>query len=143
MFAPFLYSIIWNGHSVGTVEMQKEGMFYRFICYCKLPDEGIYRITVRDDENVYDLGVCVPNGNTYICITRVPCNKLNGNKLSFALSNDNDRKGIPIATGKTFAHLEKLNTARMHIANGQAEIIIDPFQDQQGSGQNQIYQNKS
>ena len=137
-----MYQIFWNGIPVGNAEMRKEGMFYRFICYCRLPDKGVYRIVVDDGKNKYNLGICVPEGSKYSCVARVSCSKLNGNNLTFVLTNGDARKGIPIETGKPFAQLDKLINARLHIANGQSEIIIDPIQDPQDSGQNQVHPNK-
>ena len=139
----FLYQIIWNGHSVGTVEVLMEGMFYKFYCRCYLPQKGIYSVIVTDGNNSCNLGICVPTGMEYVCVSRVIRNALNEKRLSFILKNNDEKSGIPIATGKAFAYLDKINTARLHIANGQPEIVIDPVQDQRGSGRSQGYRNKS
>lgn len=137
-----MYQITWNGSSVGNAELHKEGMFYRFLCRCRLPNKGLYRVIVTDGENKYDLGICVPEGNGYSCVARVPCNQLKGNNLSFALMGSEEKRGITIASGKPFAHLDKLNAARLHFANGLPEIMINPIQDQQDSDLSQTHQNK-
>jgi len=138
-----LYQIVWKGNQVGNAEIRKEGMFYRFSCRCRLTGKGVYRVAVTDGQNKYDLGICIPNGNSYSCVARLPCNRLNGTDFLFLLTDSKKKRGIPIATGKPFAYLDKLNTARLQITDGQAEIIIDSVQDPQDNDPNPIHQNKS
>ena len=138
-----MYNIIWQGKQVGNARITKEGMFYRIFCKCSLPQNGTYKVFVTDGKNVCDLGICVPDVEGFACVARIACRKLCGNDFSFTLEDNKQTKGIPIATGRPFANLDKLNAARLHIANGQPEIIIDPIQGQQGSDLNPVHQNKS
>lgn len=137
-----MYQITWKGNQVGNAEIRKEGMFYRFSCRCYLVNKGVYRIAVTDGQNKHDLGICVPDGSGYSCVARLPCNRLNGTVFTFLLTDGKKKEGIPILAATPFFYLDKLNTARLRITDGQPEIIIDPVQDQQDSDPNQVHQNK-
>ncbi len=134
---------MYNEKNVGQAEIIKEGLFYRIHCACKPTDEGIHRITVSDGISVVDLGICVPVGERFVLTTRIPAKRLTGENLSFALVGKNEGEHtVPVDTGAPFAHLDKLENARLEVTNGQKMIVIDPIQDQQGNDQSQEYQNR-
>lgn len=54
------YDITFEAASVGTARMEKQGLYYRFVCRCRLPEKGLYRIHVICGDKREDLGICVP-----------------------------------------------------------------------------------
>lgn len=130
-----LYDILFDEKVIGHAEVKKEGLYYRFSCACTPPDSGIYKVIVSDGDNRQDLGVCVPDGTQFICNSRVACKYLHQESLRFTLVSKKDTKSVPVATGEPFTYLEQLETAHLHTAGGQAEVIIDPVQDQRDSDQ--------
>lgn len=130
-----MYQIIFDGNPVGSAEIRKEGMFYRITCRYHLPYKSVFRVLLNSSNHKFDLGVCVPDGNGFSCVTRIACNQLKGDNFSFSLNDGAKKGGIPVAAGKPFVQLEKLNTARLCITNGQPELMIDPIQGQQDSDQ--------
>ena len=138
-----MHQILYNGNPIGYAEIHREGMFYHFICNCNIVDSGIYSVLVDDGMNRVNLGICIPVGNRYKCVTRIPCNRLTGERLVFLLTDSTKLKRIPVATGKSFLQLEKLKDAHLSFANGHPEIIINPLQGQQDSDQTREYRNKS
>ena len=129
-----MYEIMCNRESVGSAQVEKEGLYYKFLCTCLPPNEGVHRITVSDGETVRDLGICVPKGGKFTLTARVPIKYLKGNKLTFTLTSPNGADNS-IDTGEAFAQLEKLEAARLQITNGQPEIVIDAAQAPQECGQ--------
>ncbi len=136
-----MYDILFDRVKVGTAEMFKEGLYYKIICTCRPANEGIHRILVSDGSESRDLGICVPEGGLFKLTARVPMKYLKGERLSFCLVGN--CVPVPVATGEPFPHLDKLETARLQVTNGQPMIVIDQFQDQQDSDQNQECQNRS
>ena len=134
-----MFDVLWNGRIVGTANILKEGLYYRFICRCNLPHKGIYRVVVTEGDNRYDLGICVPDKNDYVCICRIPCKRFCGWDFCFVLTDDCGNMTIPVMPNNPFLYLDKLEAARLQITNGQPEIIIDLFQAPQDSGQNREY----
>ena len=119
-----MYKITLNGEQVGQAQVEREGLYYKITCICSFPDNEIHKIFVGDGESVVKLGVCVPNGNQFTLSTRVPIKYLPGDDLYFTIAS-NCPSDIPISSGKPFAYLDKLETARLQITNGQPSIIID------------------
>ena len=133
-----MYDIYMGTQVVGQAEVTKEGLYYRFSCKCTPPDEDIYRITVSDGSNTKDLGICVPTGEWFCLVTRVPVEYLSGEKMEFSLlSKDRRATAVPVASNEPFPDLDKLESAYLQEADGKTEIIIDPAPDQQDSDQSQ------
>lgn len=129
-----LYDIYAGTQIVGQAEVIKEGLYYRFSCKCTPPNEGVYRIMVSDGDNTKDLGICVPTGEWFCLVSRVPMKYLSGERLEFALvPKDKQEIAVPVATGEPFADLDKLDSAHLQQSHEKTEIIIDPIQDPQGS----------
>lgn len=130
-----LFDILWNGASVGEAHVEKIGLYYEFRCYCNFSKRDIYRIRVSDGKSNVLLGVCVPDGNQFHLKTRIPVKKMHGETFRFTAEAQNNR-GILIESGKAFAYIDKLETARLQNTNGQFNIIIDSFPNPQDSGRN-------
>lgn len=119
-----MYKILLNGEQVGCVQVEKEGLYYRFNCTCALKDDEIYRIYVKSGNSRIKLGVCVPDGNSLILSTKVPVKHLQGDDFHFSLEADCE-KVYSIFNGQPFMFLDQLQTAHLQIADGQLKIIID------------------
>ena len=133
-----MFDILWNGKPVGTAECKKEGLYYRFDCSCTPPDKAFYRVVLTDGQVQRDLGICVPQGNRFVLTARVPCKLINTEALSFELTDKRQESfSVPVNTGEPFEHLEKIETARLQVTNGQAELIIAEVQDPQDNDPNQ------
>lgn len=79
------YDITYEGVSVGSADMEKQGLYYAFSCRCRLPEEGLYRIHVTCAENREDLGICVPIGGTFGMDKKISAKRLGEGKPAFEL----------------------------------------------------------
>ena len=136
-----MFEIFYDNTVVGSAEMKREGLYYKMHCTCTPPNDRIHRITVSDGTAVRDLGICVPSGGKFTLTARLPVKCFQSEKLSFALVAQ-ERTGIPVSDGAPFDRLDKLETARLVITDGQPEIVIDSVPDPQDSGQSQGYLNR-
>ena len=134
-----MFEIFFNEAVTGQAEMVKEGLYYKIHCTCSLPNSGIHRIIISDGEITRDLGICVPVGDKFVLNTRVPVKNIKGDQPKFHLVSGK-HTAIPVATGKPFSALDKLETARLQVTNGQPEIITDSVQAPRDSDQNPEYQ---
>ena len=140
-----MFKILLHGKPVGYASVNKEGLYYRFHCSCKLQGEEFYRIHVTDGQNRKDLGICVPKGDEFTLSARVPVKQLNGKCLQFTVvqhAHNNTMNCVPVSRESPFPYIDRLNTARFQIINGQALIVIAPVQDQPDSDQNQELRRK-
>ena len=138
-----MFEIFYHDRVVGTADVKTEGLYYRIVCHCVPPDESVYRICVSDGLNTRNLGICVPEGNTFFLTARIPVKYLK-EKMRFELmASKQEQEKISVSTDEPFNALDHLETARFQIVNGQPEILIDPIQGLQGNDQNQEYEDKS
>lgn len=119
-----MYKILLNGEQVGCVQVEKEGLYYKFNCNCELRDDEIYRIYVKSGNSRIKLGVCVPDGNSLTLSTKIPIKYLQGDDFQFFLET-NCEKAYSIFSGQPFMFLDQLQTAHLQIADGQLKIMID------------------
>lgn len=134
-----MYDIMMDTKVVGQAEVMKEGLYYRFTCKCTPPNDAIHRIIVSDGNITRDLGICVPTGEWFCLVCRVPIKYLPGDKLEFSLVTNAQKNAVPVETDTPFPALDKLETAYLQ-KNG--EIVIDQAQDQPDSDPNQESRNK-
>ena len=129
-----MYDIYAQTQVVGQAEVIKEGLYYRFSCKCNPPNEGSHRITVSDGNNTVNLGICVPTGEWFCLVSRVPIKHLPGGKLEFSLvPKDREVSAVPVATNEPFPLLDMLDSAHLQQIDGITEIVIDPAPNQQDS----------
>ena len=133
-----MYDIMMNSQIVGQAEVIKEGLYYRFSCKCTPPNEGIHKIIVSDGKNTKDLGICVPTGEWFCLVSRVPVKNLPGEKLDFMLKlKDQKQTAVPVATDEPFPNLDELDNAYFQESEQGAAILIDPAPGQQDSDRSQ------
>ena len=139
-----MYQILMDGKNVGAVDVNREGLYYKFSCLCVPPDDKIYRIFLRDGSGTRNLGVCVPEGKKYMLNVRIPVKKINGTQFEFFMASKmSDIIEEPIETGKPFPYLDKLENAILHTENGKQVILLNQYQVQQDNDQNQECSNES
>lgn len=79
------FDITYEGMPVGTAQAEKQGLYYKFSCRCKMPDDGIYRIHILSNHQREDLGICVPMDDCFGMDKAVPAKRLEGDDLRFEL----------------------------------------------------------
>ena len=70
------YDIVYENRPVGTARMEKQGLYLLFSCRCRLPDDEMYRIHVKNGENREDLGICIPVDGGFGMDKRIPVKRL-------------------------------------------------------------------
>ena len=79
------YEIQYEGSVVGSVRVEKQGLYHCFHCRCALPDEGMYRIHAIAGDDREDLGICIPADGKFGMDKRIPSKRLGDAALSFQL----------------------------------------------------------
>ena len=131
-----MFDILMDNNVSGSAEISKEGLYYRFTCVCTVPLTGIHRIYVSDGEGSTDLGICVPTGDRFTLVRRLPIKRFSSNTFTFTLSPDNKKNtAIPVVDGEPFTQLDQLDEANLQITDAGAEILIDSALNPQDSDQ--------
>lgn len=116
--------------NIGTVRIEKEGMYYKIFYKCNLPDDHIYRLVLLNGDDSFDLGICIPSKGSYHLAGRISTKNLQANIFSFVLSEVRKKTDrFPVETGIPFEKLDQLEYAHLETKNENAIIVIDQFQD--------------
>ncbi len=124
-----VYEIYYGKDKAGTVQVLREGLYYRFICRCKLPGDVVCRLAVRCADKQENLGVVVPMGDAFGLDKRIPVKRLGEGEMTFHLSPRHDYiqgKFIPIYPEEPFAYITRLKSSFLAKQNGQIGITIEP-----------------
>lgn len=123
------YEVRMGAKPAGTVTVEKEGLYYRFSCRCKLTGEVMHRLVVTCGEAREDLGVCVPMDGQFGVEKKIPCKRLGTGTPEFQLLPKNEKqpdqgKFVPIYPEEPFSYMAKLKDAFLTTQAGQLGIVI-------------------
>lgn len=121
------YEIKQGDKVIGTVTVEKQGLYYRFSCRCRLTGEIMHRLVAVTGSGRTDLGVCVPMDGCFGVEKRVPCKKLGEGKPEFQLLPKHEGmrgRFVPVYPEEPFAYMTKLKDAFLATQNGQVGIVI-------------------
>lgn len=112
---------------VGTVEIQKKGLYYQINCRCAIPAGKVYRLQAVCDRRVVDFGICVPFEDGFGVDKRIPAKQLDVANISFHLStnrSESDMIFVPLDTMKPFDSLENIMDAKFERRDGVAGLLF-------------------
>ena len=121
------YEVFFGRSAVGKVQVIRQGLYYRFICRCKLPGDGIYRLCVLCGESQNNLGVVVPEGTGFGLDKVIPAKKLDKGKPEFFLAPRHEPVSglfVPISPEEPFYYIAKLKDAFLENRNGKVGVVI-------------------
>ena len=115
------HEVFLGDRPVGKLQIIKQGLYYRLICRCRIPEDGIYRLFVVTGKGRENLGVVVPEDGGFVLDRKIPVRQLadcTGFLLS-ARSGEDDGKFVPIYPEEPFSYLAHLESAFLGVQNGQ------------------------
>lgn len=113
------YDVTFEGQNVGNVTLEKEGLYYRIRCRCRVQDNEIHRLYVKGEK----IGVLIPENGDLVLDTKVAAKRLKEG-CGFSLDETN-KTFIPIHPGEAFGHLGKLRLAKLAFREGEPGIFLD------------------
>ena len=121
------YVLNFGKDPVGKVQVLRQGLYYRFICRCKLTGEVVYRLKVRCGDATENPGILVRTGDGFGLDKKVPVSHLGDGEMIFLLMPKSDRLGgrfIPIRPEEPFAYIMRLQDAFFTRRDGQAGVML-------------------
>ncbi len=70
------YEIYMGNDPVGKACLAKEGLYWKISCRCQLPQEGMHRVIIKTGKENVNLGILVPEGDSFCLTTRVAMKRL-------------------------------------------------------------------
>lgn len=131
------FDIFLDGKSVGRVVVERQGLYYRFDCRCRLKDGELYRLTVEQDGVMQNLGVLLPSGDAYWLTTKQAVKKFGRGTPLFRIQPKTKGRGgfIPVYPEEPFLYLDRLKNAYLELRDGITGVVI-PEPDPRGNGRN-------
>ena len=121
------YDVRMGDRSVGTVKVEKEGLYYRFSCRCSLSGDVMCRLWMRSGGKETDLGLCVPMGDAFGTEKRLPVKQCGPEIPTFFLRpKQTEVRGnfIPLSPEEPFRYIHRLENAFLERRDGQLGIVI-------------------
>lgn len=113
------FDVTYDGQTVGRVKLEREGLYYRLSCRCRVQDNEIHRL-YADGEKI---GVLIPENGDLVLETKVAAKRLK-KESTFSLE-EKIRNFIPIHPGEVFGHLGKLRQAKLAFREGEPGIFLE------------------
>ena len=95
--------------TVGRVQVQTQGLYYVVTCRCGLSGDTVWRLQVSCGDRQSDLGVLVPEGDSFCLTTRRPVKSIG----EFA----------PIYPEEPFSYIQRIKDAFLEERNGQLGAV--------------------
>ena len=121
------YDICRGNDVVGWATVEKQGLYYRICCRCKVSGEGMRRIVVTCGNAREDLGICVPTDGGFGLDRKIPCKRFGEGSPEFVLLPKYpgmQGKFVPVYPDEPFAYMTRLKDAYLQIRDGQPGVVI-------------------
>lgn len=124
------YSVYFGKESAGRVQVQRQGLYYRFVCRCRLTGDIICRLHVTCGSKGENLGIVVPMDGGFGLDTRIPVKRLGEGEMEFRLLPKHEAYEakkeifIPIYPEEPFAYIERLKEAYLVKRDGQTGLLL-------------------
>ena len=122
------YEVFFGNQQAGKVQVRRQGLYYRFVCRCRLTGEVVCRLYVSCGGQQESLGIVVPEGDGFGLDTRLPIKRFREGEPSFALIPKHavpSGQFVPIVPEEPFAYIERLKTSFLVKKYGQMGILLD------------------
>ncbi len=122
------YGVYFGKELVGKVQVTQQGLYYRFICRCRLTGNVICRLRLTCGTQSESLGIVVPVADGFGLDTKLPVKRMGAGNFMFSLIPRHENSGtefIPIISEEPFAYIQRLKTAYLVKKEGMAGIIIN------------------
>lgn len=116
------YALSYKGKTVGTVDVEKMGRFYRISSRFLLPDKNVVRLAVACGDKTFDLGVCVRYNARLGTERWMPVGRIGEEPMQFYLQEEDIF--VPVSDTNPFVYLDKVITGYFEIRSGVKGIVL-------------------
>ena len=102
------YEILQGNKVVGTMDVSREGLYYRFRGKCGLEEAQISRVKVACGGRTENLGVLLPCNGVFLLDTKRPAKQFADTAPAFFIASENEDKWLPLNENTPFPKLEAL-----------------------------------
>ncbi|MBQ7415529.1 MAG: hypothetical protein IJW14_00650 [Oscillospiraceae bacterium] len=121
------YDIYMGKDVVGTAQVERQGLYYRFRCSCRLSGDTLCRVSVCCNGHHENLGILVPMGDGFGLTKKLAVKKLGKGAFQFRVlpkHRTGEWQFVPVYPEEPFGYLTRLQNAFLEVRNGQAGVVI-------------------
>ncbi len=119
------YPVDHKGKNVGHLNIDEEGLYYRYSGHFHLKEDGVFRVFGLMPSTRINLGVCTPLEGQWHIHGKIPRKKLNLNVVRFIVNSTNNcGQFIALNEKDPFEHLERLALCRFTLNGDCSGLII-------------------
>ena len=115
------FEVYLGDKPAGKLQITREGLYYRLLCRCQVPDEMVYRLFAVSDKERVNLGVVIPDGDGFTLERRIPAKQLqSGSRFVLSARSDTEEgRFVPVYPEEPFTYISQLETAFLEVRAGQ------------------------
>ena len=115
------YGVYLGDTQVGKLQIIQEGLYYRLICRCQVPENMVYRLFAVTESGRENLGVVVPEGDGCVLQRKIPATRLQkGSRFLLSARGEEEcGKFVPVYPEEPFSYIAQLGNAFLEVRNGQ------------------------
>ena len=120
------FPVLFNGARVGSVELDRDGAYYRVNCSCSLSTKQMCRLAAESGGKKFRLGLLIPRDGLFHTKSRLRVSEISLADLCFCVmieQSTTDAEGYPVFENAPFDHLAELDTAKLVIGDQQIRVI--------------------
>ena len=121
------YGVCFGNRQVGKVTVQRKGLYYRFQCRCRLPENGVSRLRISCGKVQENLGVLTPEGDGFCLDTKLPVKRFGEEIPVFTVVPKSERAEgtyVPVYPEEPFSYISELKRAYLVRKNGGLGIVL-------------------
>lgn len=121
------YSVYFGKERVGTVQVYRRGLYWQFVCRCRLYSKSLCRLQVTCCGQQVDLGILVPVQDDFGLEKKLPVKRLGEGTPEFRIrmaGEKPEKQFIPICPEEPFAYISRLKESYLVHRNGALGIEI-------------------
>ena len=121
------YNIEQAGQCIGQAQVTRQGLYYHFVCRCRLSGEVICRLAAVCGDKTENLGIPVPENGGFVLRKKIPVSHLGEGDLRIrVLPKHTELTGnfIPICPEEPFQYLSRLKNAYLQRRGTQLGVVI-------------------
>ena len=118
------FEVYLGDKPAGKLQIRREGLYYRLLCRCQVPDEMVYRLFAVSDGERVNLGVVIPEGDGFTLERRIPAKQLHSGSrfVLSARSGREEGRFVPVYPEEPFTYISQLETAFLEVRGSQIGV---------------------
>ena len=121
------YEIRQGASAIGQVQVERQGLYYRFSCRCRPKETGMHRVLASCNGKQEDLGTLVPMDGAFGLEKRIPAKRLGEGVPEFLLISKNSARKerfVPVYPEEPFSYMARLKDAYLKRKEGQLGLVF-------------------